>query len=410
MDYSVPCIKSKTKNKTALVRVPGSKSITARALLLATLANGESVLRGAQDSDDCATFLSAVRSLGVVVQECGDVIKIKGCGGELQKKSGEIYVGSAGTAARFLTALCGFSDGQFTLYSSEQMKNRPQEGLINALKSVGASFKFLEKEGCFPFEIRGAKASGKTLPDQVTVDIRKSSQYLSALLISAVCLKKPFTVNVYGQHGLDYVAMTVKMMESFGVKTDVQAGQYTVNGTYQAMEYDIEPDASAACYFYALNRLLNADVKVEGITDGGLQGDFKFIQLIKNFDGGEVNASTFSDQTLTLAAIAPYFSKPTTITGVAHIRVQECDRIRAAVDNLSALGAKVEETSDGLIIYPSRLKGARVKTFGDHRVAMSFALTGLLTEGVVIEGAQVCSKTFRDYFSVLDGLVKALIN
>lgn len=408
MNYSVPYIKGKIKNKTAVVSVPGSKSITARALLLATLANGESVLHGAQDSDDCATFLSAVRSLGVTVQKYDDVIKIKGCGGELPKKSGKIYVGSAGTAARFLTALCGFSDGQFTLYSSEQMQNRPQEGLINALKSVGASFKFLEQDGCFPFEIRGVKNNGKILSDKVTVDIRKSSQYLSALLISAVCLNKPFTVKAEGEHGLDYVAMTVKMMKSFGVQTNVRDGQYIVGGTYKAAEYYIEPDASAACYFYALNRLLGTDVKVDGIADGGLQGDFKFIRLIENFDGGEVNASAFSDQTLTLAAIAPYLSKPTTITGVAHIRGQECDRIRAAVDNLNALGAKVEEIPDGLKIYPSVLRGARIKTFGDHRVAMSFALTGLLTDGVVIDDAQVCSKTFRDYFSVLDGLIKTL--
>lgn len=408
MDYFVPCIKGKIKNRSAVVRVPGSKSITARALLLATLANGTSVLKGVQDSDDCATFLSAVRSLGIKVREYSDTVEIEGCGGELPVKDGEIYVGSAGTAARFLTALCAMSKGKYLIDASSQMKKRPQKPLIQALESVGAKFKFLGEQYCFPFEVYGAKYQNGAPVCAVSVDIQKSSQYLSALLISCVCLDDKFNIDVVGNHGLDYVNMTVEMMQTFGVKVERKGLRYTVCGSYKATDYQIEPDVSGACYFYAINKVLNTDVKVQAMPSCSLQGDCKFINLLKDFDGGEVDMSSFSDQALTLSAIAPYFSKPTKIVGVAHIRGQECDRIKAIVTNLTALGVKVEELEDGVIIYPSKVKGAKINTFGDHRVAMSFAVTGLVSEGVIIENAEVCSKTFKDYFTVLGRLIDNL--
>lgn len=408
MDFFVPCIKGKIKNKKAVVSVPGSKSITARALLLATLARGKSTLCGVQDSDDCATFLSAVRSLGVGVREYNGTVEIEGCDGVLPKTEGEIYVGSAGTASRFLTAVCALSNGKFVLRASEQMKKRPQEPLIKALESVGATFKFLEKENCFPFEVCGAQFGDRTPKNKVKVDVEKSSQYLSALLMSAVCLKQKFEIEVVGKHGLDYVNMTTCIMSDFGVKVVKNGNTYAVNGAYRATDYRIEPDVSGACYFYAINRILGTEIEVAGMPNCSMQGDCKFIQLIKDFDGGEVDMSSFSDQALTLAAIAPYFSKPTKIVGIAHVRGQECDRICAMVKNLTALGAKVEEMDDGIVVYPSKLHGAKIDTFGDHRVAMSFALTGLLTEGVTIENAHVCSKTFKDYFTVLSGVLDAI--
>lgn len=404
MDYAVKNIYGKIKNGKAQVSVPGSKSVTARALLLATLAEGESTLYGVQFSDDCATFLNAVKSLGIEVKIQGTTVKINGCGGVLPVKKGEIYVGSAGTAARFLTALAALSDGEFTFTSSEQMKKRPQEPLINSLKELGASFTFAEKENSFPFTIRGAR----TPVSQVTVDINKSSQYLSALLISAVCAKKPFKIKTVGSHGMDYVKMTLDMMWSFGVSVEEKGGEYTVCGNYTAKKYDIEPDVSAACYFYAMNKILGTQVSVRGIMPHTMQGDYKLIELLKNFDGGRVDMSAFSDQALTLAAIAPYFTKPTEICGIAHVRGQECNRIAAIVNNLAALGVMAEERADGVIIYPSQPHGGEVETYGDHRVAMAFALTGLRCDGVVIKNCEVCSKTFKEYFSVLDNLIEEI--
>ena len=220
---------------------------------------------------------------------------------------------------------------------------------------------------------------------------------------------KPFTVKTVGSHGMDYVRMTLDMMWSFGVNVEERDGAYTVCGSYVPKRYDIEPDVSAACYFYAMNRLLGTDIKVAGVFPHTMQGDIKFINLIKDFNGGRVDMSAFSDQALTLAAVAPYLESPTEICGVAHIRGQECDRIKAIVHNLTAMGVKCEERDDGVKIYPCKPHGAEIETFGDHRVAMAFSLCGLMTDGIVIKNAEVCSKTFKEYFEVLDGLIDKLI-
>lgn len=404
MNYEVKNIYGKIKEKKAVVSVPGSKSITARALLLATLADGESTLYGVQFSDDCATFLKAVQSLGIRAEIDGATVRIHGCGGTLPVKSGTVDVGSAGTAARFLTALLAFQEGEFLVTSSEQMKRRPQKPLIEALQELGAQFRFLGEEYCFPFTIRGTRRP----KDGVTVDIDKSSQFLSALLISSVCAGKPFSISVKGTHGMDYVKMTLDMMWSFGVTVREEGERYVVDGRYSAKKYDVEPDVSAACYFYAVNRILGTEIRVKGIMPHTMQGDYRLISLLESFDGGSVDMSAFSDQALTLAAIAPYFSKPTVIRGIAHVRGQECDRIAAIVENLTAMGVKVEEHEDGVTVYPAQPRGAVLESFGDHRVAMSFALTGLRADGVVVKNAEVCSKTFKEYFETLDRLIKTL--
>ena len=403
MNYKVPAIYGKIKNKSATVGVPGSKSITARALLLATLAQGESTLYNVQFSDDCAAFLQCVKDLGVSCSVNGNTVKIEGCGGVLPVKSAKINVGSAGTAARFLTALCAFSEGEFTVDGSEQMANRPMSGLTEALVSAGAEV-LKTGEKSLPVVIRGTR----TPASPITVDVTASSQFLSALLISAVCAKSPVKIKTVGTHGRDYVDMTLNMMWSFGVTVDESDGVFTVAGKYSAKRYEIEPDLSAASYFYAANRVLGTDIKVKGVMPRSMQGDGKFIELIKTFDGGKINMAAFSDQALTLAAIAPYFSKPTEICGVEHIRRQECDRVAAIVRNLTAMGVRTEERADGVKIYPSQPRPAKINTFGDHRVAMAFALTGLLAVGIEIENAEVCSKTFKEYFDVLDGFIKSL--
>ncbi len=404
MNYQVKNIYGKTNNKNITVRVEGSKSITARAMLIAALAEGESTLSGAQFSDDCATFLKCLNALGIKSEVNGTTVKITGCGGKLAVNQAEINVGSAGTAARFLPAFLAFQSGKFKVDSSAQMKNRPVEPLITALTQLGARFTFLEKENSFPFIIEGTTSPST----QITVDISKSSQYLSALLMSAVCAGKPVLVKSIGSHGHDYVEMTKNIMRSFGVNVEENNGAFTVNGRYSARQYDIEPDVSAACYFYAINKILGTSVAVNGVFPHSMQGDIKFIKLLKTFNGGTVDMHAFSDQTLTLAAIAPYLAKPTHITGVKHIRGQECDRIKAIISNLKAMRVRCEEFEDGVKIYPSQPQPATVKTFGDHRVAMSFALTGLRADGIVIENAEVCSKTFKDYFNVLDGVCAQL--
>ena len=404
MDYQVQSIYGKIKNPKQTVAVPGSKSVTARALLIAALASGRSTLCGAATLGDCAEFIGGLRSLGIPVKVAGNEVEIDGCGGTLPVKQAKVYVGSAGTAARFLTALAAFSDGEYTFDSSDQMKRRPIAPLINSLKDIGATFTFLGEQNCFPFVVKGAKNPAT----EVRVNIDKSSQFLSALLICAVCARKPVKIIVEGSHGMDYVKMTLDMMWSFGVDVSQSGVEYTVFGGYEPRRYDVEPDISAACYFYAMNAVLGTNIAVRGVMPHTMQGDYKLIQLLKTFDGGAVDMSSFSDQALTLAAIAPYLSRPTTITGIAHIRGQECDRINAICTNLSALGVKVEERGDGVKIYPSEPRGCALSSFGDHRVAMAFAVTGLRCGGVTIKNAEVCQKTFAGYFGTLDGLIKAL--
>ena len=212
MDYSVKNVYGKTNCKKAVVSVPGSKSITARALLIAAVADGVSTLYGVQFSDDCQTFINCLTALGIPVDVDGATVKITGGGGRLRVSQAERNVGSAGTAARFLPAFLAFQKGKFTVNSSDQMKTRPVKPLIDSLKSLGAKFTFLEKEDSFPFIIEGTTSPSA----EVKTDVTKSSQFLSALLISAVCADKSVTVIPVGNHGMDYVNMTLNIMWSFG--------------------------------------------------------------------------------------------------------------------------------------------------------------------------------------------------
>ena len=421
---------------TIYVNVPGSKYIPNRALLLAAAAKGESILHGCLTSEDSEYFLKCIKDLGFEVTEIpGDGlnidVKVKGMGGIIPNKKAELYVGSAGTAARFLVAFLALSDGEYVVNSSEQMKKRPMEPLITALRNAGAEVICTEREGYFPLKITGCEKFGK-IPDSFTVDIDKSSQFLSALLIALGAKKNPCRINVTGTHGLGYVAITTGMMKDFGVEVIKEGNSYILplNRECNAKDYYIEPDMSAAAYFYAAGAILPCNVSVVGVNDSITQSDKQFIDLLckmgcttyyddkgniclkgaeNGLKGGfDVDMSTYSDQALTLGAIAPFADNPITITGIGHIRLQECDRIKAIAENLTALGIRVEEYEDRVTIHPGTPKGAEIETFDDHRVAMSFALTGLKTRGVIIKEAQCCKKTFAGYFEVLEDFINKL--
>lgn len=427
------------------VVVPGSKSITNRALLIAALAEGKSVLRGVLFSDDSRHFLQALIDLGfeVEIDEADAVVSITGCGGKIpayeraveEKKHGvsqnevhadaSINVGSAGTAARFLTAYLGLSKGHYFVDASEQMKKRPMEELLKALEDLGASIDFLEEVYHFPFVIGNDKVS----KHEVTIDVDKSSQFLSALLIASVLFHEDFTIHVKGHHGMAYVKMTIAMMEQFGVKVNKQSEDTFCipgNSAYVAREYRIEPDVSAAAYFYAMCPVLSVPAKVHHVHWESLQGDTEFLHVLeqmgcksveerdgirlyppeKKMRGGTFDLSAFSDQALTLAAISCFADAPVTITGIGHIRYQECDRLHAIVSNLTSLGIVCEEIDEGTIcIHPGKPKACEIETFEDHRVAMAFAIPGLVTAGVVIRNPGCCRKTFEHYFDVLEAAV-----
>ena len=430
-DIAIRTFQNQKKEYT--VEVPGSKSITNRALLLAALANGKSTLSGVLFSDDSRHFLESLISLGfrVEINEENKQVTIYGEGGRIPNPNASIYVGSAGTAARFLTAFLGVSCCHCRIDASEQMKKRPMKELFTALSSLGSSFSFPESEDFLPVQFHNTTSLSAT---EVTVDIDKSSQFLSALLISACLFSSDFTVHVTGTHGMAYIDMTVAMMRQFGVHVEKpDATTFFVPGgqTYTPQNYFIEPDMSAACYFYAMARLLGISMTVPHIPEHSLQGDVQFLDVLKqmgcavtynnkkrsfvaigsdnrNFSGVSVNLGAFSDQTMTLAAIAPFANTKTTITGISHIKYQECDRFHAIINELTRVGITCKEINngDGIEINPGTPQPAEIETYDDHRMAMAFSLLGLRTEGFVIKNAECCRKTFETYFEVLEQIYK----
>lgn len=435
--YCVPTIYNKIKKTSAplTVRVPGSKSITNRSLLLAMLADGESTLRGVLFSDDSRHFLQCVQDLGfeTTVNEETCVVTVKGLGGKIPCAEASLNVGSAGTAARFLTATLGVSEGIFHMDASEQMRRRPMAPLLSSLGELGCEVACVGKDGHFPFTLT-AHGFGQ---DHISIDIGHSSQFLSALLIASTLSTEDFTIQVEGTHGMAYIEMTQKMMEQFGVRVERPAAdQFRIcaGQQYTALDYQIEPDVSGACYFYAMAPLLGIPVCVEHVHFESLQGDVEFLHILEKmgctsqetengvlllppaeqpgtgaglpgFHGITVDMSSCSDQAITLAAIAPFADSPTCITGIGHIRFQESDRIHAICTELTRMGIHCEETQDSITIYPGMPKPCTVETYDDHRMAMGFALTGLRAEGIVIDDPGCCRKTFENYFEVLEQVI-----
>lgn len=413
-----------------VVDVPGSKSITNRALLLGALADGETVLNGVQFSEDSRVFMEALRQIGfrVEIEEEKNRVVIFGTGGRVPvpDRETEIYVGSAGTAARFLTAFLALSGHAFTLTCSEQMQSRPMEPLLRALEQMGVRFAYRDKPYQFPFRISGYEPSGI---ETVDLNMDQSSQFLSALLLCAPLCREGVTVRLTGRRDARaYVAISMKMMQAFGVRaeqTDRDRYRVLPGQRYRAMEYLVEPDVSAACYFYAMAAVTGCRAKVRYVHSDTTQGDIRFLDVLQEMgcqreeetegivvtgpaagqlQGVSVDMSDFSDQTMTLAAIAPFAAGPTEISGVGHIRGQESDRIRGIVTELTRMGISCQEREDGIVIFPGEVQPALVRTYGDHRMAMAFALTGCAAPGIVIQDWECCKKTFADYFEVLTKL------
>ena len=407
------------------VTVPGSKSITNRALLLAALSEGKSVLKGVLFSDDSRVFMEALKTLGyeIDVNEKEAKVTIVGHGTQIPKQTADVYVGSAGTAARFLTAMLALSGGHYHVTSSKQMQARPMRPLLEALECLGAKFQFLEDEYCFPFEILGREESSEK--KKVPLNIDASSQFLSALLLNGVFSKTGFDVVLTGKRDAKaYVKISMKMMEEFGVSMRQKSeNEYEIlpSGHYTAREYQIEPDVSAACYFYAAAALTGGYCLVKNVRRTSMQGDMKFLDVLKQlgctvteeregisvtgpaegeYDGVDVDMNDFSDQTMTLAAIAPFAKTPTIIRNIEHIRYQESDRIEAVANELNSLCIDIKKGRDRIEILPGKVKPGVVKTYSDHRMAMAFALIGLKVDGIIIDDYECCAKTFENYFEV----------
>lgn len=427
------------------VEVPGSKSITNRALLLAAMGDGETLLKDVQFSEDSYNFLKALKDLGFETEtdRLSHTVRIKGMSGNIPAKEATINVGSAGTAARFLTAFAAMGDGIYTINSSEQMKRRPVRELLEVLESLGAEFGWLGEEYSFPLKVTGIRnpcnpcntcnknSPGVVMAEKtVQLNIDRSSQFLSALLMTAPAVFGSLTINLTGKRDArSYVNITEQMMKQFGHKGVESPGgdSYRVRrGSYNIKEYQIEPDVSAACYFYAMAAVTGGMAVVKHISRDSLQGDMKFISLLEEMGchgewgsdgelklyapgngklkGTDTNMGDFSDQALTLAAIAPFAETPVTIRGVSHMRGQESDRIAVIINELGRMGIKCDELEDGVRIYPGTPKPARIQTYNDHRAAMAFTVTGMAADGIEIENPACCGKTFEGYFDVIESL------
>ena len=408
------------------IRVPGSKSITNRALLLAALCDGPSKLEGALFSDDTRYMEAALNQLGVAVRgdERAATYEIDGCSGSFPNSEAELFLGNAGTATRFLTAALCLGNGVYFVDGIPRMRQRPIGDLLGALRNLGAEI--LSPNDCVPLEIRARGLVGGA----VSIRGDASSQFLSALLLIAPKTRDGLEISIDGPlFSKPYVTMTLQMLRQWGaLATDEDLQRFIVPGnqSLQAQNYIIEPDASSASYFFAAAAVTGGKIRVKNLGKRALQGDIEFVDVLQSMGcvvkkaekyievqgppegklrGVSVDMNAISDCVPTLAAIAPFADAPVEISNVAHIRGKETDRIAALSTELGRLGAKVEEKPDGLTIFPAKkLKRAAIKTYDDHRMAMSFAITALRSPGIEIRDPGCVVKTFPDFFERLEKL------
>jgi len=378
---------------------------------------------------DCLRVLG----IGVEVDEGKKEVVVFGCGGEIPNRKAEINVRSAGTAARFLTVALAFCGGEYVINSSEQMKKRPMAPVIEVLRLLGVTVECLEEEGFFPFRVISERIDVKDgFYPLVKVDTNVSSQFASALLIAGLLWKPGLRVELCGKRTEgSYIKITLAMLSEFGVDVKKEGNIYTIfhNNGFGLSEYVIEPDVSSACYFYAMAPLLKADVLVRGVFKDSKQGDIRFVRLLEElgcvlketgegirlegnevaeYDGLSVDMQDFSDQVMTLAAIAPFARSETRIYNVAHIRKQESDRLLAVETELKRCGVECEliEGESGILIKPLDSDALRseveIETYEDHRMAMAFSLIGLKTGQVTIVNPACSAKTFVNYFDIID--------
>lgn len=393
------------------VAPPGSKSITNRALLLAGLARGTSHLTGALKSDDTRLMAEALRAMGVRVDEPGDTEFVVAGEGRLRAPAGPLFLGNAGTATRFLTAAVASVDGTVVVDGDAHMRKRPIRPLVDALAELGIAVD--AASGCPPVTVRG---TGRIAAGRVSVDAGLSSQYVSALLMMAPLAEGEIAVALAGADigARGYVDLTLAAMRSFGADVAQRdAATWTVRPTgYRAADFHVEPDASAATYLWAAEALTGGAIDL-GVAPGGFtQPDARAKAVIDAFPHlpAVIDGSQMQDAVPTLAVLAAFNATPVRFTGIANLRVKECDRVRALSTELDRIrpGLARESGDDLLVASDPGLAGQRlpaaIATYADHRIAMSFALAGLKISGLTILDPGCVAKTYPGYWDMLAGL------
>ncbi len=406
----------------AVIKVPGSKSITQRALIAAALADGESRLLGPLASEDTHYTAGALRAMGISMKKGEDAWQMQGRGGIITKTDADIYLGNNGTATRFLTSVAALGHNTYRITGDKRMAERPIGPLMEALRGWGVDITSINNTGCPPLEIKAAGImGGKTiLPEG------KSSQYLSSLLLVAPFARKKAELTVRGEVlSKPYVRMTMAVMEAFGISVSAneELTHFVIpQGVYTSRDYRIEDDASSASYFWAAAAITGGRITVANVPDPSLQGDARFAKILaqmgctvesstggitvtgsRELKGVEVDMGDCPDVVPTLAIVASRAYGRTVIRNIAHLRIKECDRLHVMAVELAKLGARVEELSDTLIIEglgadAPTMHGAEIETYNDHRIAMSFAVAGLVVPDVRILGEGCVAKSFPDFW------------
>ena len=407
------------------IRIPGSKSLTNRAVLIASLAQGTTVLDGVLYSDDTRFMIQVCKQLGIQFEKIEEKLEIKGCNGNLLPCNNELYIENAGTAARFLTAVLTLGKGEYTLTGNKRMQQRPIKDLLDGLRVLGGDVKDINGTGCPPIRISAGGMSGGI----VSVPGDKSSQYISAIMLTAPYAKSETMIQITGDLvSRSYVEMTRKIMQSFKVKCDWVGDKnlrIEPNQRYKGQVYNIEGDASSASYFFGMAAITRGRIKVTGLKPDSTQGDLQLLDILSKMGcrvdwqedgvvvtgakmrGVEVDMNSMSDVAPTLAVIALFAEGETRINNVANMRIKECDRIHAMVTELRKLGAKVEERESGLSVTGMGIyHAAKLNTYDDHRMAMSLSLSGLKIPGIAIQNPDCVSKTFPDFFKLFLPLIQ----
>ncbi len=415
----------------ASVRVPGSKSITNRALPLAFLAEGESVLTGCLRSDDTEVMCNALRALGSTVDVADTTFRVQGHGPGFPPSQTPLYIQNSGTSARFLTAVLTLGAGPVVLDGNERMRERPISHLRDALEGLGARLEILGREDCPPVRVAGGGLPGGS----VYMDASASSQYVSAVLMVAPYARQDVQIHFLGKIvSRPYIDLTLQVMGDFGVEAHWGGGEGEVGENsllvkagqrYRARDYAVEPDASSAVYPLCAAAITGGRVRIEGLSKDSLQADLAIVDLLERMGCrvnresdaieliapkkglrslGEVNMNDCPDASLAYAVVCLFADGPTVIQDIWNLKIKETDRLAALETELSRMGGRAEAGEDSLRIQPGPLHGAAIETYDDHRMAMSFALAGLRVPGIEILDPGCVSKTWPDFFETLESL------
>jgi len=410
----------------AVVVPPGSKSITNRALLAAALATGTSTLHGVLFADDTEAMIDCVRSLGAVVSltENATTISVTGIGGDLSGCSPSFFARQSGTTARFLASVLALGDTPLRLDADDAMRRRPMNDVFAAIERLGVHVSFEQVSGHLPAVIEGPIQRTGEMPE-VSIDASVSSQFTSGLLLAAPCMPEGLKIHIDGAVvSRPYLDMTIAVMASFGVVVEQPDDRTFVvpTGGYLARDYEVEPDASAASYFFAAAAICGGTVRVDGLGSHSMQGDIRFVDVLADMGakvvvdessitvtgvalrGVSADFTQISDTAQTAAAVAVFAEGPTTISGIGFIRKKETNRVAAVVSELRRLGVDATEDEDGFTVIPGPVHPATIETYDDHRMAMSMALIGYAISGVSISDPNCVRKTFPKYFEEMERL------